>query len=205
MPTRRDPGGAFRPLWPWEHALYAAHLLRLSPEDRRSRFLQPASDATIRAHAARALSGPGRVIGWFDGGALRAASEVSLSRDGRAAEAAFEVETAFRGRGVGGELVARALLWSRNRGARRVHIHTTRANLPMLRAATRRGARFEFDLTEAEGVIEAPRPDWPSHLREARLAALDAWAGLLDGARRRAPRPPLGAGVGAGPKPAGRP
>lgn len=162
----RDPG-AFRALWAFDRAAYLAHLLRLDAADRVSRFQYAATDAQIARHVDEFLKGGGHVIGWFIGGELRGAAEVALLRDHGAAEAAFEVEPAWRGRGVGAELVSRALLWARNRGAVRLLIHTTRRNTAMLKAATQRGAVFEFDLSEADGVIVAPRASWRSHLREA--------------------------------------
>jgi GNAT superfamily N-acetyltransferase len=174
--ARRDggPGGLFRPLLPFDRAAYAAHLRRLSPGDRRSRFHADLGDAAVERHAAKALAGPGRVMGWFEHGALRGAAEVALSRGGLSAEAAFEVEEAWRGRGVGTALVGAALLWARNRGARRLIVHTTRRNVPMLRAAQAHGAAFEFDLADAEGAIEAHAPDLRSHLAEL-LAIHAAW------------------------------
>ncbi|PIP96436.1 MAG: hypothetical protein COW75_10830 [Rhodobacterales bacterium CG18_big_fil_WC_8_21_14_2_50_71_9] len=176
--------GAFRILWSFDRPLYAAHLRRLSPEDRRARFHHAVSDGWIDAHAAGALDGRGKVLGWFHDDTLRAAAEVALTRDGAAAEAAFDVEDAWRGWGVGSQLVARVLLWARNRGARRLLVHTTRGNVAMLRAATRNGAQFEFDLSEADGVIEAEGPTLRSHMEEARLAQEGA-RGLADQAARR--------------------
>ncbi len=176
--------GAFRALWSFDRALYADHLRRLSPEDRRSRFHHGVSDAWIDGHAAAALDGRGKVLGWFHEDILRAAAEVTLTGDGGAAEAAFDVEDAWRGWGVGSQLVARVLLWARNRGARRLLIHTTRGNVAMLRAARRNGAAFEFDLSEADGVIEADGPTLRSHMEEARLAQEGARS-LADQAARR--------------------
>lgn len=175
-PSREGPGGAFRPLLWFDADAYGAHLRRLDPADRRSRFHHAVSDAQIEAHARQALRGPGRVLGWFHDGVLRGAAEVALSRGGQSAEGAFEVEAPFRGRGVGSALVGAALLWSRNRGARRLLVHTTRGNVPMLRAARRHDAAFAFDLSEADGVIEAHAPTLRSHLDEL-LAVEAAWLG----------------------------
>jgi GNAT superfamily N-acetyltransferase len=168
------PGGVFRPLLTFDRDDYAAHLRRLSPEDRRSRFHAEASDDRIAAHAATALRGPGRVFGWFHDGVLRGAAEVALSRGGLSAEAAFEVEAPFRNRGVGSALLAATLLWARNRGARRLLVQTTRGNVPMMRAAIRQGATFAFDLSDAEGAIEAHAPTLRSHMDEL-LAVESAW------------------------------
>lgn len=167
-PKRRgDPGGEFRPLWSFDAADYLAHLRRLSPEDRRSRFQAEVSDTALEDHVAEALRGRSRVIGWWHDSQLRGAAEVWLSKDGASAEGAFEVEERFRGRGVGSSLVGAALLWARNRGARRLVIHTSRRNVPMLRAAAHYDAAFEFDLSEVEGAIRAHAPTMLSHAEEA--------------------------------------
>ena len=181
----RHPGGVFRDLYAMDHVHYAAHLKRLSPEDRASRFHVAVNDARITQHARAAMTSSARVLGWFERGQLRAAAEKHLSADGQSVEAAFEVEADFRNRGVGTELVARTLLWARNRGARRVLIQTGRRNLPMLRAAQKNGAAFEFDLAEADGVIEAARPSVASHLREAMQNAEGALRWFTDAARLR--------------------
>lgn len=177
--------GAYRALWTFDREDYEAHLKRLTPEDRRSRFQYAASDAQIMAHVETFLKGGGHVIGWFVDGELRGAAEVAIAPDGVNAEAAFEVEEAWRGRGVGAELVNRALLWARNRGVKRLLIHTTRTNTAMLKAAKQRGAVFEFDLAEAEGVIEAPKASWRSHLREVRFEEEGVMRWLWDRTIRR--------------------
>jgi GNAT superfamily N-acetyltransferase len=164
----KDPG-AFRALWAFDRAAYLAHLIRLTPDDRLSRFQYAATDEQLERHVDEFLAAGGHLIGWFVDGELRGAAEVALLGDGHAAEAAFEVEGPWRGRGVGAELVGRALLWARNRGARQLLIHTTRRNTAMLSAAKQRGATFEFDLADADGVIEAPKASWTSHLREIRF------------------------------------
>lgn len=186
MTPRLKDDGAYRALWEFDWDDYVAHLERLSPEDRRSRFQYPATDAQIEAHVAKFLSGGGHVIGWFCGGELRAAAEVAIFEDGETAEAAFEVEAGWRGRGVGAELVNRALLWARNRGVKKLLIHTTRQNRAMLAAAKQHGAVFEFDLAEADGVIEAPKASWRSYLREARWEEQGVLRWLRDVILRRA-------------------
>ncbi len=185
MPGRLSDSGAYRALWTFDREDYAAHLKRLSPEDRRSRFQYPIADAQIDAHVEAFLKGGGHVIGWFADGELRGAAEVALLRDGRSAEAAFEIEPGWRGRGVGAELVQRALLWARNRGAARLLIQTTRSNTAMLAAARRNGAVFEFDLSDAEGVIAAQRPTLRSHLRETLFEEQGAVRWARDALRRR--------------------
>ncbi len=184
MPFTRD-SGAYRALWAFDRDDYAAHLKRLTVEDRRSRFQYPATDEQIERHVDEFLSGGGHVIGWFCEGGLRAAAEVAIFPDGVTAEAAFEVEPEWRGRGVGAELVNRALLWARNRGVRHLLIHTLRSNTAMLKAAKKRGAVFEFDLADADGVIETPKASWRSYLREARFEEQGVLRWLRDSLARR--------------------
>lgn len=184
MVMKRRDHGAYRALWTFDREAYEAHLKRLTPTDRLSRFQYAATDAQIERHVDEFLKGGGHVIGWFIDGQLRAAAEVALLNDRGSAEGAFEVEPEWRGRGVGAELVGRALLWARNRGARRLLIHTTRRNTAMLKAATHRGATFEFDLSDAEGVIEAPKASWRSHLREFRFEERGVQRWLWDTLRR---------------------
>ena len=138
-------GGAYRSLWRWEGPAYAAHLKRLDQASRRRRFHGALCDETLERHAARALNArESRVIGWFKDGVLRGAVEIGLFRaeEGVEAEAAFAVEEAFRLSGVGSMLMERALLFARNRGARRVHIATENGNEAMIALAARAGARF---------------------------------------------------------------
>jgi GNAT superfamily N-acetyltransferase len=179
----KDPG-AYRALWAFDRAAYLAHLRRLTDADRLSRFQYAATDEQIERHVDEFLAGGGHVIGWFIDGELRAAAEVALLGDGAAAEGAFEVEGPWRKRGVGAELVGRALLWARNRGASQLLIHTTRRNTAMLAAAKQRGATFEFDLADADGVIAAPRASWRSHVRELRFEEEGVAHWLADIARR---------------------
>jgi GNAT superfamily N-acetyltransferase len=184
-PRKRRDGGAYRALWAFDREDYEAHLLRLTPEDRRSRFQYPATDAQIAAHVAEFINGGGHVIGWFSDGVLRGAAEVMIFPDQTTAEAAFEVEAEWRGIGVGVELVSRSLLWARNRGVRKLLIHTTRRNTAMLKAAKQSGAVFEFDLSDAEGVIDAPKPSWRSHLAEAKFEEQGLYRWFRDAARHR--------------------
>lgn len=148
-------GGAYRTLWPSERDDYADHLKRLSPACRRLRFHRAVSDDGLDAHAERVFAKSLHVIGWFYRGVLRGAVEVAVfdGPDGTEAEAAFAVEAHNRGRGVGAELMHRAALYARNRGAETLHIATERDNIPMIRLAVSSGAQFRIHATEADGVL----------------------------------------------------
>lgn len=162
-------GGAFRTLWSWEAAEYLGHLTRLSADCRRARFHRAMSNDGLALHVERVFQPPEtrqadedvHVIGWFLDGALRGAAEVAVFPVGKGerrrldAEAAFAVEEEHRGQGVGRELMHRAALYARNRGAATLHIATERDNQAMLRLAMGSGATFEINAMEADGVLRA--------------------------------------------------
>lgn len=150
--------GAYRALWSWETAEYAAHLKRLDPAARRLRFHGSVSDRALDAHAARAIADRTvRVVGWFKDGVLRGAAEVALidTPYGLEAEAAFAVEHSDRGHGVGRQLMERALLFARNRGARILHIATEAENRAMIALAAGSGADFDAAGHDVDGVLRA--------------------------------------------------
>lgn len=151
--------GRYRTLLPWEHRHYAEHLLRLSPNDRRTRFMGSVGDDFIAAHSRRALaSAKTKVIGWFHDRVLRATVELCWSKDG-AAEAAFSVEALFRRSGVGTALAEHALRAARNRGIPRVTILTEADNVAMRRLGAHFGAKFVAEGREIEATLPVGRAD----------------------------------------------
>lgn len=170
MRSKKPINGAFRTVWPWERATYIAHLLRLDPTSRRARFHGAINEAAIRDHVDKAFGGGTHVIGWFLEGAIRGAAEIALFKGeaGMEAEAAFEVETAYRRLGAGAELMRRAALSARNREATALHISTEIDNTAMMRLATAYGAVFRFSDRDAEGVLRQ-RP------RTTYSLALESW------------------------------
>lgn len=206
--------GAYRSLGPAERDIYAEHLTRLDPECRRLRFHRSMTDAALEAHADAVFTERGdaemHVIGWFRRGVLRGVGEVAVfdapgAPNGRDAEAAFAVESRWRGKGVGRRLLWLAALHARNSGAQSLHISTERGNRAMVRTAMGAGATFDVGATEAEGVLyTGPRTvfsvalewiedeigyaHWIWDVAGRRIARL--WRGLT----RRSGRPqPLGA------------
>lgn len=181
MRTSHRHRGAYRSLWGWEAPVYAAHLKRLDNASRRRRFHGAVNDGALERHAARALKDKNiRVIGWFKDGVLRGAVEIALIGDGPnpEGEAAFAVEQDFRLGGVGSILMARALLFAKNRGARRVHIATETGNEAMLALASAAGARFARDGWDVDGVVETGERSVFSLGREAveEEAGVAAWS-----------------------------
>ncbi len=183
-----------RSLLPWEWPKLRDHLLRLDAADRRMRFGHALGDRGIETFV--------RHINWLqdrvcvavdDGGAVIGAVHLSRLDDG-AAELAFSVEAAHRGRGVGQALADRAILAARNGGYRRVHIFCLAENIAMRRLAARCGMRLACEATDCEGCqrLEPATPmSWLSEVigEVAGLAAATAAFGR-HGWRLLRPAPP---------------
>ncbi len=146
--------GMYRSLWPGERGLLASHLQRLSPADRRQRFLHAVSDGWLADYAAD-TSGERRIIGWFVSGILRGAADIHFHAD--SAEVGFTVDAWWRGRGVGRTLAEHALWATQNWGGRPMVMLTDPDNAPMLSIARRLGAslRQDEDLVSAAVSPEA--------------------------------------------------
>jgi len=124
LTSERPAMQVFRKLLPAEMVRYKAHLLRLDRADRHLRFAGSVSDAVIEQHCLRLDWRDTIIIGWFDNGELRGASELRTAGTPfpKRAELAFSVETPYQGRGIGYELMSRALTIARNRGIKVVDV-----------------------------------------------------------------------------------
>ena len=146
------PSGWVRALWPGEEERLVGHLLRLSPEDRQSRFLAAADEGVIRRHIARVRGKRWQVIGWFEAGVLRAAVELVVLGD--TAEAALTTEAGYRRRGIARRLLERASRRAALAGAKRLVLVTSRSNHATIRLARAAGA----DCVEQDGEVMAELP-----------------------------------------------
>jgi GNAT superfamily N-acetyltransferase len=173
----------YRKLVPAEIGLFHDHLLRLAPEDRHCRFAGLVSDARIAEYCANIDWFRAIIIGCFVGGTLRGVAELRLDdpRLGWRAELAVTVEQEWQSRGIGTELLRRAIIVCRNRAIRSIYMICLVANRRMQRIAR----RFEGDLVVADGEAEAkvalPFPDQFTLAREALeegTAWLMAWMDL---------------------------
>lgn len=177
-----------RILTPSEWAGYRAHLLRLDGEARRLRFGFPIDDEGIRAHVARLNPMRDRVLALVRNGRVVAAAHIAAGiaeagADGRSAELAFSVDAALRGQGIGKALLDRALLWSRNRGLRRVWVLFLTDNHVMGRLARRARMSITVEAGEKVGVVTLP-PVTPLSL--AYELGIERWA-LWEEQRDRLP------------------
>ncbi len=144
-------GLGFRRAGPFDAGAVQAHLLGLSPEDRRLRFCGGVSDSALAAHVAGLWRSRTFVLIAREGslwpgplhraGPVRAVADFAV--DGRTAELGLSVEDAWRRSGVGTWLLqagAALLDW---RGVEQIEAMTLPGNLSMRRLGARCGARIE--------------------------------------------------------------
>jgi len=148
-----------RKLWPHEARLFLEHLLRLGPEARRLRFGSPVNDERIRQYVSKAFEFETVLLGYFAEGELRGSAELhplGRSWPHEEAEAAFAIEEAFQGKGVGRHLLSRIVTIARNRGIQRVHLFCLQENYRMLHLARRFDAAMTYDLGEVDALVRPP-------------------------------------------------
>lgn len=152
-----------RKLWAWERGLLRAHLLRLGAEDRAWRFCHPAGDDAIHRYCDAIDWHRSSVIGCFDAGVPRGVAELVRITGGTPAKAevALSVEGPWQGRGIGAQLLQKALLLARNRFVDTVHMLSLRDNMRIQRLVRRFGASVISHAEISEGNIHLP---WPSHV-----------------------------------------
>jgi GNAT superfamily N-acetyltransferase len=176
MLSRKLTGGWFRRLWHGDEDALLAHYRRLSPNDRRSRFLHTVSGGFLERQVLK-LREPGYcVIGWFLDGVLRGVVEIAV-QDG-AAEAGFSVEETWRNIGVGDGLMRRALRRARRAGCRSLTVLTSWDNGPMIRLARGYDARLRAVEGEVVGELTPARTSWA----ELSFEQVDDRLGLIAGA-----------------------
>ncbi|HVY59710.1 MAG TPA: GNAT family N-acetyltransferase [Xanthobacteraceae bacterium] len=161
-------GGVIRKLWIGENEKYLAHLLRLDPASRRSRFGGVVSDRFIHEYVERTGGLDAVVHGFFVDTVLRGVGELrpfgpTLAGE---AEAAFSIEQPWQSHGVGSALLARTLLAARNRGIKLLHMACLAENQRMQQLARKFDAELTFDFGSVVGELEAAHPTPASVLRE---------------------------------------
>jgi RimJ/RimL family protein N-acetyltransferase len=168
MQTVLIEGGLIRKLWDVETDAYRDHLLRLDAESRRNRFSGSIANEAIRSFAATARGPDVIVHGFFVDGVLRGAADLHIVRplDLREAEAAFSIEKAWQGHGVGSALLERTLLCARNRGVKHVQVSCLPQNKRMQRLARKFEAAFTFDYDTVIGTMDNPSPTPLSVMQE---------------------------------------
>ncbi len=158
-----------RTLLPTEFGLLRDHLLRLEPEDRFRRFQGHVDDRRVAAYVDGLDRFHAMVVAWIEDGRVRAAAEmVRFSAPSlTTVELALTVERDLQDKGVGTELLRRALTMARNRGVEQIYMVCLASNGRMRHLAD----KFAGKLVDLDGEIEATlalkAPDGFSLLQEA--------------------------------------
>lgn len=162
-------------LWRGEQDDLEHHLLRLASEDRRMRFCRNANDSFIRSYCDRIDWPRTTVLGYFTDGALRGVCELVQAENKwpKAAELALTVEEPFQNRGIGTELLQKALVMARNRFIGTVYMICLLENKRMRQVAQNCGASLAVHEGEVTGKIWPP---WPSYLSLVEEAATEGQA-----------------------------
>lgn len=157
VPCAAHAGLGFREPRPADAPGMIAHLLALSPEDRRMRFCTAVKDGHVERHARSSWDRSGLVLAAHDGplwsgpfhepGPVRAPAEFAV--DGEDAELGISVDGSLRRRGVGTYLVQTGARLLAQRGIRRILAYTMSSNASFLVLARKCGAAIETDGGEA--------------------------------------------------------
>jgi len=148
------------------------HLLRLNAEDRYSRFHGRAGDEHVRRYVSSLPWATHSAIGAFEQGQLVGIGEIAYDKPflPKVAEIAVSVDRTLRTRGVGRELIERAVRAAAWRGADQCTLHFLHTNPSIPRIVRRLGGSVDF--AEGEAMIKSGRADlsalWLDRLSEAR-------------------------------------
>ena len=141
------------------------HFLQLDPEDRRLRFGAPIDDDRVRDYVKRLDMGHDGLFAVHDD-ALDIVAAVHVALGDSDAELGLSVLPHWRSLGVGNALVARAVVFLRNRGVRGVFVHCLAENAAMLHIARKNRMQLQHFGGEANArlALQPPTPD--SYLTE---------------------------------------
>lgn len=146
-----------RKLHPHERLLFADHLKRLPPPDRRFRFAHAqVADEVIDRYVAH-IAADDLILGCFAADRLVGAAHVAFA--GEVAEVGLSVDAAVRAQGVGAELFRRASHWARNRRVEKLYTLCQADNRAMVALATKLGMAIHRESGTAEAYLALPPPD----------------------------------------------
>ena len=176
---------AVRRLYKPDLPAFREHLIRLDPETRYNRYGLQVSDDYLANYAELCFKPGAIVYGHFEDGIVRGAAELRifdvrerpLHKD---AEAAFSVETVWRRRGIGTELMGHVVLAARNRRITELTIFCLRHNKAMLSLARKFEADLAFERNDVTGHLIARPPSAISYLREFVDNTFDLGSAVLD-------------------------
>jgi GNAT superfamily N-acetyltransferase len=164
-----------RRLWPTDSELYRAHLLRLDPDSRHSRFGGAVSDDFLVTYSSHALHPDTLIYGAFDGDAMVAAGELRIlfGTWPLSAETAFSVEEAYQDHGLGDLLFNRIITAARNRGIYTLGMQCLSYNQKMRHLALKHHAELSTSHGETAARLLPTTPN-PASLLEEWLIEADA-------------------------------
>lgn len=133
--------------------MLAAHLLRLPPEDRHSRFNAATKDEAIAAYVGQLDWRRAFVFGAVIDGELRAVVELVPLAGGTDAEVALSVEPQMQHRGLGRVLLLTAMIAARHLGLQTIHLIYQPGNPGMRALAQELGATANREGAHVDAVI----------------------------------------------------
>ncbi|ARJ67101.1 histone acetyltransferase [Magnetospirillum sp. ME-1] len=170
-----------RRLYLHERPAYAAHLKRLSAEDRRLRFARSGvGDQVIEDYVAAIAVGD-LILAAFAGDDLVGAAHVALT--GSLAEVGVSVDEGHRTDGIGSKLLRQAAAFARNRRAEKLYTLCLSDNRSMVALARRSGMQVHFEGGEAEAFLDLPPPDpvtVSEEISTGLFAVFHDWAEMMD-------------------------
>ena len=168
-----------RELNPDERDRLLAHLLALSPEDRRLRFAHAIADDGLQRYV-EGIDFTRDTVFVATDAELRVVGAAHVARDGEHAELGVSVLPQARGHGIGAALLERSAIHARNAGVRVLFMNCLVENAPMLHLARKQGLQVAVSSGEAEAFVRLPRPS----LRSLASEAVADHLGLIDHAHK---------------------
>lgn len=173
----------YRQVLPSEIDKIQDHFLRLDTEERILRFFCPTCDDVIKARCARIDWRRAHFVGVFVDGILRGVAELELDNpdgEGGGGEIAVSVEKQWRSRGIGAELLRRAIVVGRNHGATSISMICLLDNEPMRRLASHFADRISIHDGTVEADLAVPPPSYESLWQEIATGGFDLVDAWLD-------------------------
>ncbi len=141
------------------------HLLRLHPDDLRSRFMATAPRQMVDRYVRTIDWRRAVLIGCFIGRSLRGVCELHPIAGNRA-EIAVSIERRFQGRGIGTAILSRTLLLARNRGLTALELRCLVDNQRMRRLVGKFDGETAVEEMEACATIHSLPATPATHVTE---------------------------------------